>query len=86
MPTFRMENGKYVCRILLKKNVMFHAGPNLPSHEMTADDVVFSLNKSSDKTRSAYAGNYSGLTVKKTSRYAVDIVIDPPLSTPFVPS
>ncbi|MFO7885316.1 MAG: ABC transporter substrate-binding protein [Desulfobacteraceae bacterium] len=81
MPTFHMENGKYVCRILLKKNVMFHAGPGIPSHEMTADDVVYSLNKSADKTRSAYAGSYAGMTVKKTGRYAVDIIIDPPLST-----
>ena len=81
MPTFHMDNGKQVCRILLKKGVMFHAGPGLPSHEMSADDVVYSLNKSADIKRSSYARNYAGMTVRKTGRYAVEIIIDPPLST-----
>ena len=81
MPTFHMDNGKYVCRVLLKKGVMFHAGPGVPSHEMTADDVVYSLTKSADIKYSAYASNYEGMTVKKTGRYAIEIFIDPPLST-----
>ncbi|SMC71762.1 ABC-type transport system, substrate-binding protein [Desulfocicer vacuolatum DSM 3385] len=81
MPTFHMVNGKYVCRILLKKGVMFHAAPNIPSHELTADDVVYSLNKSADIKKSAYASNYAGMTVKKTGRYAIKIIIEPPLST-----
>lgn len=80
MPTFYTDNGKLVCRISLKKGVMFHAGPYLPSHEMTADDVVFSLHKSADKKKSAYAGGYAGMTVKKIGRYGVEIVMDSPLS------
>ena len=81
MPTFHMNKGKYVCRILLKKGVMFHAGPTIPSQEMTADDVVYSLNKSADKKQSAYASNYAGLTVKKIGRYTIEIIMDAPLST-----
>jgi peptide/nickel transport system substrate-binding protein len=81
MPTFRIDNGKYVCRIFLKEGVMFHAGPDIRSHEMTADDVVYSLNKSADMKRSAYASNYAGMTVKKIGRYAIEIIIDPPMST-----
>ncbi len=81
MPTFHIDNGKYVCRILLKQGVMFHAGPDFPSHEMTADDVVYSLNKSADMKQSAYASNYAGMTVKKTGRYTIEIIIAPPLST-----
>jgi len=81
MPTFYMKNGKYVCRITLKKDVMFHAGPGVPSYELTADDVVYSLAKSADRKHSAYASDYDGLTVKKVGRYAIEIAIDPPLST-----
>jgi len=81
MPTFHIDNGKYVCRILLKEGVMFHAGPGFPSHEMTADDVVYSLNKSGDMKQSAYASNYAGMIVKKIGRYIIEIIIDPPLST-----
>lgn len=81
MPTFHINKGKQVCRILLKEGVMFHAGPETPSHELTADDVVYSLNKSADMKRSAYAGNYADMAVKKIGRYAIEIIIDPPLST-----
>ncbi len=81
MPTFHIDSGKQVCRIFLKEGVMFHAGPGIPSHEMTADDVVYSLNRSAEMKQSAYAGNYAGMTVRKTGRYAVEITIDPPLST-----
>ena len=81
MPTFHFADGKQVCRIFLKEGVMFHAGPGIPSHEMTADDVVYSLNKAADMKRSAFASNYTGMTVRKTGRYAVEITISPPLST-----
>lgn len=80
LPSFYTENGKLVCRILLKKGVMFHAGPGFPSCEMTADDVVYSLNKSADKKRSAYAAGYACMAVKKIGRYGVEIVMDTPLS------
>jgi peptide/nickel transport system substrate-binding protein len=81
MPSFHIDSGKQVCRISLKEGVMFHAGPGVPAHEMTADDVVYSLNKSADMKQSAYASNYAGMTVRKTGRYAIEITIDPPLST-----
>ncbi len=81
MPTFHMNNGKQVCRIFLRQGIMFHEGPGIPSHEMTADDVVYSLNKSADLKRSVYASDYTGITVQKTGRYAIEITIDPPLST-----
>ncbi|GAB6147128.1 ABC transporter substrate-binding protein [Desulfocicer niacini] len=81
MPTFHMEKGKQVCRIELKRGVMFHPSPGIPSHELTAEDVVYSLNKSADMKHSAYASNYAGMTVHKNGRYAIEITINPPLST-----
>ena len=81
MPTFHLENGKQVCRISLKRGVMFHAAPGIASHELTAEDVVYSLNKSADMKHSAYASNYAGMTVEKIGRYTIEITINPPLST-----
>ena len=48
-PEFKLIDGKQVWTILLRKGVMFHAGPKTEPYELTADDVVFSLNKSKDK-------------------------------------
>ena len=79
-PEFKLIDGKQVWTILLRKGVMFHAGPKTEPYELTADDVVFSLNKSKDKKLCAYAGGYADITVKKIDLYTVQIILDKPVS------
>ena len=44
----------------LRKGVMCQPSPGVPAYELTSDDVLWSLQKSADKARSAYAGDYAG--------------------------
>ena len=80
IPEFEIVDGRQIWIFELRKGVMFHAGPKTEAYEMTADDVVFSLRKSADKTYSAYAGEYAGMTVNKEGPYTVKITLDKPLS------
>ncbi len=80
LPEFHMEDGEQVWRIHLRSGVMFHGGPGGPAHEMTADDVVFSLEKAAQKEYSGYAGEYQTMTVEKKGRYLVEIRFNTPIS------
>ena len=75
-----MEDGRQVWIFQLKTGVFFHSGPVCPAHELTADDVVFSLGKAADPFRSRYAGAYTGLTVEKIDDFTVKITNEKPLS------
>lgn len=72
--------GRQVWTFKLRRGVMCQPGPKTPAYELTADDVVYSLNKSADPSRSAYAGEYTGLSVKKVDEYTVAIIAETPLS------
>jgi peptide/nickel transport system substrate-binding protein len=80
LPTPRMEGGKQAWTFQLRKGVMCHASPGVPSYELTGEDVVYSLKKSADKNRSAYAADYAGMTVEVPDAYAVKITLDKPVS------
>ncbi len=81
MPKFRMEKGKQVWTITLRRGVFFHSGPGTPSYELTVEDVIFSLKKSADKNFCAYAGDYTGMTLKQLDRYTLEIIVDKPISS-----
>jgi len=81
IPEPKIVDGKQVWTFTIRKGVMFHPGPKTEAYELTADDVVYSLNKSADPARSAYAGEYTGMTVEKVNKYTVRIALDKPLST-----
>jgi peptide/nickel transport system substrate-binding protein len=81
MPDFRMERGKQVWTITLRKGVYFHPGPATPAYELTADDVIFSLEKSADKRFCAYAGEYADMIVKKQGDYGLEIILEKPISS-----
>ncbi len=73
----------------LRKGVMFHPFKGYKhGYELTAEDVVFSLNKAANKNTSAYAGEYSGLSFKAVDKYTVQITtakaISPSLFLPKV--
>ena len=80
IPDFTMINGRQVWTVVLKRNVMFHSAPGVKAHELTADDVIFSLQKAADSEYSTSAGEYEGISVEKISRYKVKIIPEKPLS------
>jgi peptide/nickel transport system substrate-binding protein len=80
LPEFKMIEGRQVWTVNLRKGVMFHPGPGTAAYEMTAEDVVYSLNKSADPRYCAYAGEYSGLTFEAVDRYTVQITLQRPIS------
>lgn len=80
MPEFEMVDGRQVWTVTLRKGIFFHPGPQTPAYELTADDVVFSLQKSADRQFSTYAGAYTGMTFKKITPYTVTITLEHPLS------
>jgi peptide/nickel transport system substrate-binding protein len=81
MPEFKMERGRQVWTINLRKGVYFHPGPATPAYELTADDVIFSLEKSADKKFCACAGEYADMTVRKQGDYRLEIVLERPISS-----
>ncbi|MCG6911609.1 MAG: ABC transporter substrate-binding protein [Deltaproteobacteria bacterium] len=80
MPEFEMAGGSQIWTFHIRKGVMFHPGPQTDAYELTADDVVYSLRKSSDKKTCGYAGEYVGMSFKKTGPYTVQVILDHPLS------
>jgi peptide/nickel transport system substrate-binding protein len=73
--------GNQTWTISLRKGVMCHASEGVPAHELTSDDVVYSLKKAASKDTSAYSGDYAGMTFAATDPYTVTISLDKPLST-----
>ena len=80
IPVFRMENGKQVWYVELRRGVYFHGAPGLPPYELTAEDVIYSLNKSADEDFCAYASAYNGMTFRQIDAYRLEIILDNPLS------
>jgi peptide/nickel transport system substrate-binding protein len=86
IPTPEMVDGKQVWTFTLREGVMCHQTAESEAYELTADDVVYSLQKSADADRSGFAGEYAGMTVEKVDDSTVAITMDSPLSeTLFLP-
>ena len=86
IPEPETVDGKQVWTFELRDDVMCHPGPDTEAYPLTADDVVYSLQKSADVDRSAFAGDYAGMTVEKVDDHTVTITMDNPLSaTLFLP-
>jgi peptide/nickel transport system substrate-binding protein len=86
IPTPEMVDGKQVWTFTLRDDVTCQAGPDTEAYPLTADDVVYSLQKSANVDRSAYAGDYAGMTFAKVDDHTVTITLDEALSpTLFLP-
>ncbi|MGH2613879.1 MAG: ABC transporter substrate-binding protein, partial [Thermomicrobiales bacterium] len=86
IPEPEMVDGKQVWTFTLREGVMCHPSPETDAYELTADDVVYSLQKSANADTSGFAADYAGMTVAKVDDYTVAITQDPPLSeTLFLP-
>lgn len=86
IPEPEIVDGSQVWTFELRQGVMCQPGPDTEAYELTADDIVYSLTKSANPDRSAYAGEYTGMTVEKVDDYTVQVILDTPLSpTLFLP-
>lgn len=81
IPAPRLVDGRQVWTFHLRRGVMCHPGPRTEAYELTADDVVYSLRRVADAERSAYAGEYRGMTVERVDDFTVDVAFDEPLSS-----
>jgi len=80
LPEPVVEGGKQTWTFSLRKGVMCHASDGVPAYELTSEDVLYSLQKSADKNRSAYAGDYSGMNFEASDAYSIKLTLDAPLS------
>lgn len=80
IPDPEIVDGKQVWTFKLRQGVMCHPSEQVPAYELTADDVIFSLNKSANPDTSAYAGEYTGMTVEKVDDYTVKVTMEQPIS------
>ncbi|HEY8657279.1 MAG TPA: ABC transporter substrate-binding protein [Candidatus Limnocylindria bacterium] len=80
LPEPKTEGGKQTWTFALRKGVMCQPTEGVPSYELTSDDIVYSLQKSADKSRSAYAGDYSGMKFEAVDPATVKVTLDAALS------
>jgi peptide/nickel transport system substrate-binding protein len=80
IPEPEMVDGKQVWTFKLKAGVMTQPSDAAPSYELTSEDVIYSLQKAANPDRSAYAGEYEGMTFEAVDDYTVKIILDNPLS------
>ena len=83
MPEFEIQNKKQIWTIQLRKGIFFHGGPHTPPYELTAKDVVYSLEKAADPLRSGKFGKYVGMTFKIVDSHALEIILEKPMSPLF---
>jgi peptide/nickel transport system substrate-binding protein len=81
IPEPEIVDGKQVWTFELRRGVMCQPGPQTEAYELTADDVVYSLQKAANGDRSAYAGEYTDITVEKVDDYTVRFTLEKPLSS-----
>jgi len=86
IPEPEMVDGQQVWTFELRDDAMCHPGPESEAYPLTAEDVVASLEKSADVDRSAYAGEYEGMTFEAVDDRTVRVTVETPLSpTLFLP-
>jgi len=76
-----MEGTAQTWTFTLRDGVMCHPWEGGDSYELTADDVVYSLQKSANPDSSGYAADYAGMTVAKVDDATVKITLETPLSS-----
>ena len=81
IPEPEIVDGKQVWTFELRRGVICHQGPQTEAYELTADDVVYSLQKAATGDRSAYAGEYTDIAVEKVDDYTVRFTLEKPLSS-----
>ena len=81
VPYPELAGGKQIWRFELRQDVYCHPSPQTEAYPLTSDDVVFSLMRAADPQRSAYAGDYEGMTVEKVDDFTFEVIFEKPLSS-----
>ena len=64
----------------LRQGVLAHSYGDGKGYELTSEDVVYSFQKAADPKRSAFSGDYSGMTFEAIDRYTIRITVPKPVS------
>ncbi len=75
-----LPDGKQVWIFNLREGVTCHPYSGKPGYEVTSEDVVFSMIRAADAKRSAFSGDYAGMTVEAQDKYTVKITLEKPIS------
>jgi peptide/nickel transport system substrate-binding protein len=81
IPEPEMVDGQQVWTFTLNQGIMCHASPQSEAYELTAADVVYSLTKAATPDRSAFAGEYTGMSFAAVDDYTVQVTLETPLSS-----
>ncbi len=80
LPEPEMLDDRQVWKFRLRQGVMFHPGLGVPPHEMTAADVLFSLQRPKNLMAFRYGEEYNEMTLEKTGTHSFSIILKHPLS------
>jgi peptide/nickel transport system substrate-binding protein len=86
IPEPTMEGDLQVWTFALREDVMCHPWSGGEGYQLTAEDVVYSLQKSANPDSSGYSADYQGMTFEAVDEFTVSISLETPLSaTLFLP-
>jgi peptide/nickel transport system substrate-binding protein len=80
IPEPTMEGNSQVWTFTLRDGVMCHPSSATDAYELTADDVVYSLEKAANQDRSAYFSEYTGMSFEAVDEKTVKVTLETPLS------
>lgn len=81
MPTATSnDDGTQTWTFTLRDDVLVHAVEEVEAYQLTADDVIFSLEKVSNPDTSAFSGDYDGWTFDAPDDMTVNITLPFPIS------
>ncbi|CAN5895058.1 ABC transporter substrate-binding protein [soil metagenome] len=80
IPEPTMDGDTQVWTFTLRDDVMCHPWEGGEAYQLTADDVVYSLQKSANPDTSGYPGDYTGMTVEKVDDLTVNIMLESALT------
>ncbi|MCK5835770.1 MAG: hypothetical protein KAH09_00765 [Desulfobacula sp.] len=83
IPEFVIRGGKQIWTVQLREGIFFHKGPYTEAHELTADDVVYSLKKAADPEQSSFSCTYEGMSFESMDTYTVKIIVEKSISPLF---
>ncbi|MFC2075552.1 ABC transporter substrate-binding protein [candidate division KSB1 bacterium] len=78
-----LADGRQVWTFELRRGIKCHPYGRKPGYEVTARDIVYSLQRAADPARSSFAGDFSGMTFAPAGKYIVDVTLPDPV-TPYL--